>query len=294
VSYFGVSYRVAEGVTKVERTPLVPAASVVSATYEDVSFRSSDGLLLRGWWFPAPRPAGAAAAKAVVFVHGRASNRIASSFRPDRIAPAFLAAGYDVLLFDLRGHGESEGERYSLGQYEPRDILGAIDFAARKGGIDRRRVAVVGESLGGGSAIMTVALDPTIGPVVTDSAYADAYTVVSEVGQNYTGLPAAFTPGIVLMAKVFFGLDVASVRPAEVVRAHPERAWLFIQCEDDRTVFAHHGRDLAAASANPRTELWLAPGCDHVRAFTTYPDEWRRRVLAFLDRELAAQAEAGR
>jgi uncharacterized protein len=299
LAYGVISYRVADGVTKLDRKPLVPAATAVSPTYDDVSFRSTDGLLLKGWWFPASSsvlqlPPGAAtgippkpADKAVVFVHGRGQNRIASSFRPDKIAPIFLARGWDVLLFDLRGHGESEGDRYSLGQYEPRDIVAAIDFAATKGHVDRKRIAVVGESLGGGSAIMTVGLDPTIGPVVTDSAYADGYTVVSEVGQNYTGLPSWFTPGIVLAGRIFFGLDVASVRPAEVVRAHPERAWLFIQCDADKTVYPHHGTDLKAASANPDTELWMVHGCDHVRAFTQDPVAWQQHVLAFLDRELA-------
>ncbi len=293
LAYGAVSYRVADGVTKLERKPLAPAAATIAGTYEEVSFRATDGLALKGWWFPshqrgATRPVGAPSPdRAIVFVHGRAQNRVASSFRPDRIAPLFLSRGWDVLLFDLRGHGESEGERYSLGQYEPRDIVAAVDFAASKAGIPKGRVAVVGESLGAGSAIMTVQLDPAIGPVVTDSAYADGYTVVSEVGTNYTGLPSWFTPGIAVVSRLFFGLDVWSVRPAEVVRAHPERAWLFIQCADDRTVFPHHGTDLKAASANPATELWMAPGCDHVKAFTQHPAEWERRVIAFLERELA-------
>src|SRR2546428_4226425 len=226
LAYAAVSYRVADGVTKLVRQPLTPPADVVSPLHEDVSFRATDGLLLKGWWFDATalQKTLARADRAVVFVHGRGQNRIISSFHPDRIAPLFLARGWDVLLFDLRGHGESEGDRYSLGQYEPRDIVAAVRFAAAKAGIDRRRVAVLGESLGGRSAIMTVRLDPTIGPVVTDSAYADGITVVSEVGTNYTGLPSWFTPGIVLAGKVFFGLDVASVKPADVVPPHPDRA----------------------------------------------------------------------
>src|SRR5438105_6619558 len=287
--YLAISYRVADGVTRLERKPLAPSADVVSPVREDVSFRATDGLLLKGWWFDptAVQKGFARADKAVVFVHGRGQNRIISSFHPDKIAPLFLARGWDVLLFDLRGHGESEGDRYSLGQYEPRDIVAAVSFAATKAGIDRHRVAVLGESLGGGSAIMTVGLDPTIGPVVTDSAYADGYTVVSEVGTKYTGLPSWFTPGITVTARVFFGLDVWSVRPAEVVHAHPERAWLFIQCDDDKTVFAHHGTDLKNASANSNTELWTVPGCDHVRAFTEHPQEWADHVFTFLDRELA-------
>ena len=253
----------------------------MSATYEDVSFRSTDGLLLKGWWFPV-----ASADRAVIVVHGRAANRIKSGFNPQKIAQLLLASRYSVLLFDLRAHGESEGVRYSIGQYEPRDVLAAIDFVQKKAGIDRKRVALVGESMGAASAIMTVKADPTVGPVVADSGFADGVTVVSEVAPNYTGLPGWFTPGIVLMARVFLDLDLWVLRPADVVREHPERAWLFIQCEDDRTVFRHHGEELKAASANPATELWLVPGCDHVKAFDTQSSEWQRRVLAFLAREI--------
>jgi pimeloyl-ACP methyl ester carboxylesterase len=280
-SYGAVSFRVADALTKPTRHPLDPPAASVAATYEEVSFRSTDGLLLKGWWFPV-----ASADRAVVLVHGRSANRIKSGFNPQKVAQFLLANRYSVLLFDLRAHGESEGVRYSLGQYEPRDVIAAIDFAQRKAGIDRKRVAIIGESMGGGSAIMTVKVDPTIGPVIADSAFADGITVVDEVGQNYTGLPSWFTPGIVLMARVFLDLDLASIKPADVVRDHPERAWLFIQCEDDATVFRHHGVELKAASTNPGTELWLVPGCDHVQAFETQTIEWQRHVLAFLGREI--------
>ena len=281
LAYGGVSYRVADGLTKPTRQPLDPPAANVAASYEDVAFNSTDGLLLRGWWFPAP-----SADRAVVIVHGRGANRIKSSFDPQKIAQFLLANRYSVLLFDLRAHGESEGLRYSLGEYEPRDVVAAIDFAQKKAGVDRKRVAIIGESMGGGSAIMTVKADPTIGPVITDSAFADGATVVGEVAPNYTGLPGWFTPGIVLMARLFFDLDLSTIKPAEVVRDHPERAWLFIQCENDKTVFRHHGVELKAASANPQTELWLVPGCDHVKAFDTHTVEWEQRVLAFLTREI--------
>jgi len=292
--YGYVSVRVADGLTKLDRLPLDPPATAVAPTHEDVSFTATDGIPLKGWWFTSTVPtvdAGlnsfARPNRALVIVHGRGRNRINSNFRPDKIAPIFLARGWNVLLFDLRGHGESGGERYSLGQYEPRDIVAAVYLAANKSGIPKSRVAVIGESLGGGSSIMTVAADPGIGPVVTDSAYSDGYTVVSEVGPKYSGLPGIFTPGIAITSRLFFGLDVWSVRPVDVVRAHPERAWLFIQCTGDTTVWPHHGTDLKNASANPGTELWMVDGCEHVRAFTEHPVEWQQHVLAFLDREIA-------
>ena len=281
VVYLAISFRVAETVTQVERVPLDPPASAIAAAHDDVTFNSRDGIVLKGWWFSV-----SGADRAAVIVHGRGRNRVNSDFMPAAIAKLLLAQGYAVLLFDLRGHGESGGTRYTLGLEEPRDILAAIDLAAKRAGIDRARVALIGESLGGGSALMTVKADPSIGPVVTDSAFADADKVVSESATKYTNLPSWFTPGIVLMSRVFLGLDISQVTPSRVVAAHPERPFLFIQCTDDTTVPLHHGLDLKAASANPRTELWIVPGCEHVKAFATHPDEWAQHVLEFLSREL--------
>ena len=285
VAYLGISWKYADGVTRVTRDPLKKTPAYVQATYEDVSFKSRDGkLTLRGWWFPAPGIV--PATKAAVMVHGKDQNRIDSSFDPGRIARALLADGWSVLLFEMRGHGESDGLRWGLGQYEPDDILGAIDLAAQKTSLPRSRIATIGESMGGGSVLMTVGKDPSIGPVVTDSAYASAPKVVDEVGPDYSGLPAFFTPGLVLMSRILYGLDIGSVVPTDVVRAHPERAFFFIQCVDDRTVAMHHGLDLAAASANAATQLWLVKDCGHVKAFVTHPQEWTARVLAFLDQHI--------
>jgi fermentation-respiration switch protein FrsA (DUF1100 family) len=282
-AYFVTSFRVAETVTQVERLPLEPPASSIAASHEDATFKSRDGIVLKGWWFAVP-----GADRAAVIVHGRGRNRVNSDFMPAAIAKLLLVHGYSVLLFDLRGHGESGGTRYTLGIEEPRDILAAIDVAASKADIDRARVALIGESLGGGSVLMTVQADPRIGPVITDSAFADADTVVSESATKYTNLPSWFTPGIVLMSRLFLGLDISQVKPSRVVAAHPERPFLFIQCTDDTTVPLHHGMDLKAASRNPRTELWVVPGCEHVMAFATHRDEWAQRVLGFLDRELGS------
>lgn len=283
IAYGAISFRVAQTVTQVERVPLDPPASSIASTHEDVTFNSRDGIVLKGWWF-----AVTSADRAAVIVHGRGRNRVNSDFMPAEIAKLLLVHGYSVLLFDLRGHGESGGTRYTLGIEEPRDILAAIDLAAKKAGLDRSRVALIGESLGGGSALMTVQADPSIGPVVTDSAFADGDKVVSESATKYTNLPSWFTPGIVLMSRLFLDLDIAKVTPSRVVASHPERAFLFIQCTDDTTVLLHHGLDLKAASANPRTELWVVPGCEHVKAFATHPDEWAQHVLGFLDRELGS------
>jgi fermentation-respiration switch protein FrsA (DUF1100 family) len=88
------------------------------------------------------------------------------------------------------------------------------------------------------------------------------------------------------MTRVAFGLDGDQVRPIEIVRAHPERAILFIHCDTDGLIPVHHARDLRAASANPASTLWIAHDCEHAAASDHYPAEYRLRVTAFVDSQI--------
>ncbi len=282
VAYFGISFKYADTLSRVERhTPVRPAA-YVAPTHEDVSFSTVDGLTLKGWWFPAPTPRD----RAVVIVHGKDQNRIDSSFDGGRIARLLLERGYSALLFDLRGHGESEGLRWGLGKQEALDVAAAVDLAARKASVPRSRVAIVAESMGAGSAMLALDQVPDVGPMVLDSVYTSATTVINEIAPAISGLPSWFTPGMVLMARAFFGLDVDVVDTIREVRERPERAFLFIQCDNDQTVAPHHGSEMKAASANPATQLWSVSGCGHAKAFRTRPAEWEARVTSFLEGQL--------
>lgn len=283
VGYVAVCYRFADVATTVKRHPLERTAEYVAPAHEDVSFTAADGTVLKGWWFTAPAPR----ARALVLVHGRDQDRIDSSFPAGRMARALLARGYSTLMFDLYGHGESGGgPRWGLGKFEAMDVAAAVELASQKAGVPRSRVAVIAESLGAGSAMVALRYLTDIGPMVLDSVYTDAVTVIREFAPGETGLPGFFVPGMELVGRIAFGFDLGDVRPVDLVRAHPERAFLFIQCADDHTVFPHHGVDMKAASANPATELWLAPDCGHVKAYSRYPAEWEAHVIPFLERQL--------
>jgi pimeloyl-ACP methyl ester carboxylesterase len=281
-AYLGASYLMAEGATHPTRLA-IDRAPLVRGSYEDIAFITGDGLKLRGWFFPGTSD------RAVIVIHGRNANRMewqdpdhpSEARRSERIADFLLADGYSVMLFDLRGHGESEGMRYSFGYYERRDVVAAIGFLVERG-FRRERLGLVGISLGALSSIALLTLDPQVGPLVLDSSPADVGVAIAESLESDRGIPSFFAPGMVLAARVAFGVDLDAIRPIDIVRAHPERAFLFIHCDADELVPVHHARDLRAASANPTSELWIAPGCLHPRASDDHPEEYRSRVLAFL------------
>jgi pimeloyl-ACP methyl ester carboxylesterase len=269
---------VANEVTRVDRAPVTRSSVVLSPATEVVSFRTSDGLTLRGWFVPVSRE------KAAVLVHGKDGNRF-STDHTLRVARWLRDAGYSLLLFDLRGHGESDGERFSLGQHERKDVAAAVEHLVTRG-FAPGRIVLVGESMGAAVAVQAVAVRRDVAAVVADSAYADGPRIVDEAGPGETGLPDWYTGAIVLAARVLFGLDASAVDPAVVVRANPQVPFLFIHCDGDTLIRPRHARELRDASAHPMTRLWMATGCGHVGASVRYPDEYRAQLIGFVDAQL--------
>ena len=101
----------------------VPTADL-GAPYENVEFRTADGLLLKGWYIRSRNGA------AVISFPGRASSQ--------KRAKLLARHGYGVLLFDRRGEGESEGDPNTFGWQGERDIHAAVAFLQRQKDVDPR------------------------------------------------------------------------------------------------------------------------------------------------------------
>ena len=132
--------------------------------YEDVAFASPlDGTLLRGWYIHAERPTG----RVLVVAPGIDSNRLAGGITLP-LAEALVADGLDVLAFDFRGQGESDGDTLSFGAREQDDVLGAVAAARARGA---SHVAVLGLSMGSAAAMLAAARSTDIEALVLDSAF---------------------------------------------------------------------------------------------------------------------------
>ena len=137
--------------------------------FEDVFFRSNDGIQLNGWFFPAntnsPR-----ASLAVLICHGNGGN---ISHRLDMVA-ALLITGVNVFLFDYRGYGRSQGYPTEEGTY--RDADAAYNWLMAKG-FAGKDILLFGESLGGGVAA-ELASRVTTGGLVLQSTF----TCIPDIG----------------------------------------------------------------------------------------------------------------
>jgi fermentation-respiration switch protein FrsA (DUF1100 family) len=246
----------------------------VGLAFENVAFRAGDGLLLRGWWIPAP-----GSDRAIVQLHGHAG-----SMDPDvQYLPAWHAAGFNVLAFDLRAHGRSEGRATTFGYLERYDVQGAVRFLKQEKGM--RRIALVGFSLGGIVAILSAPTCPEVDVVVEDGAPARLRSALT-ARLIEMHLPARFAPLLarlaIVGASLRMGANLFRYEPVRWVGRIAPRPLLMVHGELDQ--YCPDFEDLLSA-AHP-TEVWRLPGVGHVQASVVYPEEYRQRLVAFLDRHL--------
>ena len=147
------------------RAPLDRTPADAGLEYEDASFPAADGVGLKGWFVPSGLPE---RGPAVVFVHGWMWNRlgnVAGQVKGLKDAdvdflPAIKGlhdAGFHVLTFDVRRHGESDrgGRRpISYGPIEARDYIGAVRYLRSRPDVDGERIGAIGCSMGGNIVIM--------------------------------------------------------------------------------------------------------------------------------------------
>ena len=271
----------AHSLTRVVRVPIREDPLAWGLEYEDVSFPSAtDRLRLRGWYIPAKD-----SQQCIILVHGSEQHRADPAINTLGIAKELVGHGYSVLMFDLRGHGESAGSSMSAGYYEQRDLEGAIAYV--KGlGISTENIGLLGFSLGAATTLLTAAGDKQVRAVVADSCYADPLELVQTELPGRSRLPLVVVPLVRAMVKLLYGIDFARVRPIDAVSQITPRPILFIHGQADEAVPVEHSLRLFQAAANPRSEVWVVPDAAHVGSYLTRPEEYMERVTTFFNRHL--------
>jgi uncharacterized protein len=257
-------------------------------TFEDVSFACSQNVVrLSGWFFKANNT-GSEPAPAVVLCHGIGTGR--RECLP--MALRFAAAGYNVLCFDFRAHGMSDGQFSSAGLHETNDVLGAVQYLKQRPEVDPARIGVLGFSMGAVATIQAAAQCPDIAAVVADSAYASFLEAVRYSFRLVARLPHfPIAPIAMHWAKVIVHVDPNHLRPVDVIGRIAPRPILVTHGNLDEIVPVRHAYTLFKAAEEPK-ELWIVPGARHVEARDQDLDAYFERVELFLRQALSPAAFA--
>ena len=276
--YLGIAFALVHAATRPERHPLEAHPDDFALQYEDVSFTPRGGsLTLRGWLLT-----GSPEAPHLIFVHGIGDQRTGNQAL-ELASRLVQEAGYNVLLFDLRAQGTSDGNHVTAGEFERDDVLGAYDFLLTRGA-EAGRVGLIGRSFGAAIAIMAASREAGIAAVVADSPFADVQDLIAQETARKTPMPKAlvraFMPPARLFADLIYDIHLADLKPERDV-AKLEYPVLVIHGEADERIPVEHARRVYAA-APPGSSLWTLPGVEHADAFPAHPDEYVQRVEEYL------------
>lgn len=279
--YASGSWYIASQATNAERELPTRTPASVGLKYENVDFISREDIVpLKGWYIQPENPKGV-----VIIVHGLDANRVDEDIGLLPLAKRLHDRGIAVLLFDLRGHGESGKGKLSGGQFEQRDLLGAFDWLVNRG-TPPQRIGLLGFSLGGAISLLSAGQEPRLQAVVADSAFADLSDLMSkEVAKRLsipTWLSRSFNPGVTVAARTVYGIKLRDISPERAV-ASLQYPVLLIHSEADARIPYEHAVRLKSASPNKETVLWSVNRVKHAETFVNFPDEYVERVTGYFE-----------
>jgi fermentation-respiration switch protein FrsA (DUF1100 family) len=242
---------------------LLPPPIDLSLPVQRTTFQTEDGITLASWVIPAGSNS---TGLWLLICHGNAGN-LSEFGRPAHYA-GLRQLGLNLMAFDYRGYGESEGAPSEAGLY--RDAIAAYRYLRESVGVPPDRIIVFGHSLGSAVAVDLVSQVPAGGLIVEG-----ALTSVIERGQElYPFIPVRWI--------------AVSRFPSFEKIARVTVPKLFLHATGDEVIPLRHGRRLYEAAPPPKTFVELQGG--HGDAFDVDSAKYFGSIQRFLA-NLPAQPE---
>ena len=201
----------------------------IGLSFENISFETTDGVKLSGWFIPCDSPRGV-----ILFCHGNAGN---ISHRLDSIQ-IFHRLGLGVFIFDYRGYGQSEGKPSESGTY--RDVEAAWQYLVEERQVIPDKIIVFGRSLGGAIAAWQ-ARSHKPGALILESTFTSVPNLAAEL---YPYLP------VKLLSR--FKYDT------EVYLEGVHCPVLIVYSPDDEMMPYRHGQRLFEVAKEPKEFLEIS------------------------------------
>lgn len=234
-----------------------------SIYYRDVTLTTADGLELAAWFVPAIRTSATLTdTPTIILAHGLLERKESMK----HLVPWLHEAGYNVMLLDFRGHGQSDLQPTTVGREEVMDLQAALDWLEGEGVGDR--VGGLGMSMGAVVLVNTAVQDDRLDALVLDSMFAEWND--TDFAKDYRLPPEWLVPGVPNPVELLPHIDV----PVFIIHG----------TADILTEIGHAHRVYAAA--NEPKELWINDS-GHAWSSMTYPVVYREKVLDFFDQTLS-------
>src|SRR6266568_1057944 len=269
-------------------------------------FRTSDGTLLCGDFWAQPQRAPTA-----IICHGYRASRV-------YLRPAAVVAynfGYNVLLFDFRGHGESDSVATSGGNAEVRDLQAAITAASQQPETLPGKIIIHGFSMGASVALLTTP-HPEVAAIIADSPYARLDQILRQIVRYRLAQEStSWIPPLNRLRSLFPAVAWATVAASTIVFrlrfghalvARPDMSFkrcraraksvlqlhqtpiLLIHAAGDEIIPIAHARQLVAKAHayDVPLETYFVDYAIHCGAYRWNPQRYKAVLQQFLSRHL--------
>jgi fermentation-respiration switch protein FrsA (DUF1100 family) len=246
---------------------------------QDVSITSFDSTRLNGWWIEASKDA-----PTIVILHGVKNNRTDVL----RAALVLRREGFNILMFDGRGHGDSGGRYVTYGFFERRDVESVLQWLVEEKGVRKDAIGLAGESMGAAIALQVAAANPWISAVWVDSPFASLKRIAAEFASRATHLPTSVLSPLlwttIRVANYRGKFDVEMVDPLALA-AQINSPVFIVHGTADKLIEPSHSISIYEALSG-RKELWLVEGARHARAVRHVRREYSERIRRFFRENL--------
>lgn len=237
--------------------------------------RTADSIQLKGLYIPAQAPAH----KTLIVLHGISSCK--EFFLP--AAEKLSRHGINVVLFDLRAHGQSGGEYCTFGACEKHDVSTVVDMLLARD--STQKIGVLGHSLGGAIALQTLAEDKRLQFGVIESTFHSLEAVVEQYGVNYFGIRSPWLAHHTLdKAAGIAHFNPYEVMPCESARQITQPIFMSHGDQDERIPW-QFGKQNFDQLASADKQWYLIAGAHHNGLWQTGGAAYEAALMGFLDRQ---------
>ncbi len=241
--------------------------------YENVSFASRDGIILKGWLIKAKNPKAT-----IILAHGWGGNKEGLL----NYSTFLNKNGYNTLLFDFRGFGQSDGSYTSLGYYEKFDILGATDYLRTRKDVDTNKIGAYGFSMGAAAMVMAANENNSFRAIVFDGLYPTIHQNAARRFKEVYGFPKfPFATSLVFFGGLIHGFNAFDLAPIKHVDKI-ESPILFIQAANDTQVSVADAYSIYSKANEPK-DILIVENALHSKAHKVAKDEYEKKVIDFYD-----------
>ena len=290
IGYAGICFLFSGLILYSHRQPLVKTPKEYGLDYSDIAFKSTDGLTLKGWFIPHPSN------KVIIMTHPFPFNRhgfitknqgFLTRFSQDvdllKTAQALHQAGYAVLMFDFRNHGESEKGMTGIGLHEYKDVIGAVEYV--KTHVKPGMIGFVSFCMGANSTIVAMGKAPEqltdIACLVAVQPVSARVFIRSYVKKTFTPLGLVLIPLVDRMCQWRGGYSLKEMSPLQYCKGITAPT-LYIQAKTDPWTELSDIQGFFDVTPQPK-EFWMLE--EEMRRFDAYNyvGEHPEKMIRFID-----------